>query len=60
MTSAWILILYLTSGFGNSSTAATTAVSYFESEQQCELALSKADARLSYDVEGVCVQGVKP
>lgn len=60
MTSAWILILYLTSGMGNSSTAAATTAGYFESEQQCEAALSKADIRLSYTVEGVCVLGVKP
>ena len=60
MTSAWILILYLSSGAGNSSTAAATTAGYFDSEQQCEAALSKADDRLPYSVDGVCVQGVKP
>lgn len=60
MTSAWILILYLTSGMGTSSTAASTSVGYFESKQQCEQALDDADSALSYTVEGVCVLGVRP
>lgn len=60
MTGVWVLILYMTSGLGNSSTATSTSVGYFESKQQCEQALLAADTTLSYTVEGVCVQGVHP